>query len=103
MVSYAISQRTQEIGIRVALGARPAQVLRQVLLGGMAHVSMGIAAGLLGVLGDRSIADIAIRRQFPRSRYLRFRRDRGDHRGIAGQLPARRAATIDPMQALRSE
>src|SRR5437764_15161972 len=48
MVSYAVSQRTPEIAIRAALGARPAQVLKEVLLAGMALVSIGVAAGVLG-------------------------------------------------------
>jgi predicted permease len=105
MVSYAVSQRTQEIGIRVALGARPAQVLRQVLFGGMAQVSMGIAAGLLGAFWGTDLL-----------RALLFgvsSRDPVIYASVvtgviivgllANFLPARRAATIDPMQALRSE
>jgi len=105
MVSYAVSQRTQEIGIRVALGARPAQVLRQVLLGGMTHVSIGVAAGLLGALWGTDLL-----------RTLLFgvsSRDPVIYASVvigviivgllANFLPARRAATIDPMQALRSE
>src|SRR5436309_3574977 len=44
-----------EIGIRMALGARPSQVLTQVLLGGMPLVSMGVAAGVLGALWATSL------------------------------------------------
>jgi putative ABC transport system permease protein len=101
MVSYAVRQRTQEIGIRIALGAPPAQVLRQVLLGGMAHVSMGIAAGLLGAFWGTDLF-----------RTLLFgvsSRDPVIYASVvigviivgllANFLPARRAATIDPMQA----
>ena len=55
VVSYAVGQRKQEIGIRMALGARPSQVLTQVLLGGMPLVSMGVAAGVLGALWATSL------------------------------------------------
>src|SRR5262249_53501590 len=47
VVSYAVSQRTQEIGIRMALGARPEQVLGQALRGGMSLVSIGVIVGLV--------------------------------------------------------
>ena len=49
-ISYIVTQRTQEIGIRMALGARPAQVLGQVLLGGMALIWIGVTAGLVSTL-----------------------------------------------------
>jgi putative ABC transport system permease protein len=47
VLSYAVSQRSREIAIRVALGARPMQVLTQMLLHGMGLVSIGVAAGLI--------------------------------------------------------
>ena len=105
VVSYAVSQRTQEIGIRVALGARPSQVLTQVLLGGIALVSMGVAAVVVGALWATSLL-----------RTLLFgvsSRDPVIYGSVvmvmigvgllANFLPARRAATVDPVQALRSE
>ena len=54
-ISYAVSQRTQEIGIRMALGAEPGQVLRKVLLGGMAVASVGVAAGMAGALSTATL------------------------------------------------
>jgi ABC-type antimicrobial peptide transport system permease subunit len=47
IVSHSVSERTQEIGIRVALGAQPWQVLQHVLLSGMSIVTIGVAAGLV--------------------------------------------------------
>jgi putative ABC transport system permease protein len=105
MVSYAVSQRTREIGIRVALGARPSQVLRQVLLGGMALVSIGVALGLLGALWATRLL-----------RTLLFgvsSRDPVIYAAVvigvigvgllANFVPARRAAAVDPMRALHFE
>src|SRR6516225_6197952 len=50
VVSFAVSQRTHEIGIRMALGARLEQVLPNVLAGGMTRVFLGTALGLVGAL-----------------------------------------------------
>src|SRR5262249_38709201 len=47
-VSFAVSQRTPEIGIRLAIGARPAQVLTQTLFAGMTPVLIGAVVGVLG-------------------------------------------------------
>ena len=48
VLSYSVAQRTQEIGVRMAIGAERAQILRLVLRGGMARALPGIAIGLLG-------------------------------------------------------
>ncbi len=105
MVSYAVSERTQEIGIRMALGAQPVQVLRQVLLGGMAHVSMRIAAGLLGAFWGTDLLRTLLFGVSSRDPVIYASAVIGVIIvGLpANFLPARHAATIDPMQALRSE
>jgi hypothetical protein len=105
VVSYAVNQRTREIGIRMALGARPGQVMRGVLTGGMMFVMGGAAAGL-------AVMWMAVRVM----RELLFGIDGKDPiiygavvAGIAAVgfcanwFPARRAATVDPMRALHAE
>ena len=105
VVSYAVSQRTQEIGIRMALGAQPGQVLRQTLLSGMLLVSIGIAIGLAGALAALRLLQT-----------LLFGVSSTDPLvyGIvvvgvalvgllANFVPARRAASVEPMRALRFE
>src|SRR5204863_9470322 len=51
VLSYSVSQRTQEVGIRIALGATPLQVLGLVLKQGMALVAVGVGIGLAGSFG----------------------------------------------------
>jgi ABC-type antimicrobial peptide transport system permease subunit len=100
-----VAQRTQEIGVRMAVGATPVDVLRFIALQAGYPVSAGLAAGLLGAeaavrymgsllygvrptdprtLGIVSIALIVVA-------------------GLATLLPARRAARVDPLAALRTE
>ncbi|MGH9938217.1 MAG: FtsX-like permease family protein, partial [Blastocatellia bacterium] len=50
VISYSVTQRTQEVGIRMALGARPGDVVRLILKQGMALTLVGVAAGVLGAL-----------------------------------------------------
>jgi putative ABC transport system permease protein len=105
IVSYAVSQRTQEVGIRVALGARPVQVLRQVLLGGMKLISIGVAAGLIGALWTTSLLSTLLFGVSSRDPVIYAAVVIGVTAVglLANFLPARRAATLDPVQALRSE
>ncbi|HWN38031.1 MAG TPA: ABC transporter permease [Gammaproteobacteria bacterium] len=105
VVAYAVSQRTREIGIRMALGAGRRAVVRMVLEGSMKVVALGLAIGLIlalgagraaeAFLGDVSFADPIALVAGPLVMSACAL--------VASWLPARRAARIDPMKALREE
>ena len=105
ITSYSVARRTNEIGLRMALGADRSQVLRLVLRGAFAQVLLGLAIGIpIALLGSRLVADqlFQVRIYDPLSltlgvAVLSFAA------AIAGFIPARRAAGIEPMQALRTE
>ena len=105
VISYSVGRRTREVGIRLALGAAPADVLRMVLAEGLAVVGLGLALGLVGAfLATRSLSSLL----FEVSRL-----DAGSWAGVAALLllaglaaswlPARRATRVDPVSALRAE
>jgi predicted permease len=105
VISYSVSQRTREIGVRVALGAAPVAMQRQILAQTMTLAAIGLVIGLpvawaaakaiqgllFGVVSSDPvtfggvIAVIAV------------------VAGLAGYVPARRASRVDPVLALRSE
>ena len=105
VMSYTVSRRTREIGIRMALGAATGNVLRLVLKEGMSLVGSGVAVGLIvaaavtrllasflyGVSPLDAATFIAIPMVLALVAFL------------ASYLPARRAAKVDPMIALRYE
>jgi predicted permease len=105
VVSYAASQRTQEIGIRVALGAKPRDVARLVIGQGFVPVVMGLAAGLASaaVLG-RLIANLlfGISPTDPLT-FVSVPLVLLAVAMIACYLPARRATRVDPIVALRQD
>jgi predicted permease len=106
LVAYSVSRRTREIGLRMAIGANPADVLRMILRQGFHLGVAGVLVGLIiGILACRAITSIM---------FFSF-----GHVGIlpflavslllvlttmaAAYLPARRASRIDPLRALREE
>ncbi|MBX7185534.1 MAG: ABC transporter permease [Vicinamibacteria bacterium] len=105
VMSYAVAQRAREIGIRMALGARPASVMRMVLGNAATLILSGIALGLAGALVlSRTLSG------------LLFNLSPTDPTTLGGVailltavalvasfLPARQATRVDPLQTLRSE
>ena len=104
VVSYGVATRTNEFGIRMALGARARDVVRMVLSGMFWNVGAGLLAGVLSVPGLRQGRVTVGDRELARSADPR-RRDRLllAVAVMACLAPARRAASIDPMDALRLE
>ena len=105
VASYSVSQRTREIGVRMALGAQPSSVLRLVLGHGMVLVGIGLAVGLVAAFAAAGfMPDLAAERRAARSGDVR-RHGRAARRValVASYVPARRATRIDPLIALRTE
>ncbi len=104
-MAYAVTQRTPEIGVRMALGARRADVLRMVLGFGFRITLIGVAIGLAGALAlSRLLGSLLF--ETSAISPLIFSLATGALVGIAllaSLVPARRAASIDPMRALRAE
>jgi len=104
VISYSVTQRTQEIGIRMALGATQAQVQRNVIGRALRLVCIGIVAG--------SVASLLVARGIAALLFATAPTDLLTFAGtilllgavafLAGYLPARRASRINPMAALRS-
>jgi putative ABC transport system permease protein len=105
LVAYDVGRRTREIGIRMALGARRADVLSLVLRQGMALAAMGIGLGLVGAFAlCRALAGILFGVTPVDPPSFAVATLAMGAVALAGCLvPARRAARVDPMVAMRSE
>jgi ABC-type antimicrobial peptide transport system permease subunit len=105
IMAYTVSRRTNEIGIRMALGARPGVVLGMVLLEASKLVAIGIVAGTCAALGmGRLIASMlyGLKSWDPATLFFSGALLIGVAMA-ASWIPARRAAGVDPMRALRHE
>jgi len=105
VTAYFVNQRTQEIGIRVALGAAPRDVIRLVLGQGVRLAACGVAAGLIGALGitrsiDRLLYGISARDPLT---FVTLAAVLTAIALLACYVPARRATRVDPIVALRYE
>ena len=105
VIAYIAAQRTREIGIRMALGARPADVLRMVLAQGLALTGAGIAFGIVGAWGATRVVRALLYETSPTDSFTfaAVVALLGAAALLACWVPARRAMRADPIAALRCE
>jgi putative ABC transport system permease protein len=105
VLSYAVSQRRREIGIRLALGAQPGELKRMFVRHGLVLAAIGVAIGLAAAAGlTRLMSSLlfGIKPLDPLT-YAAGALLLGLAAALASYLPARRAAAVDPVEALKSE
>jgi putative ABC transport system permease protein len=105
VIAYTASQRTHEIGLRMALGARRRDIARMVVVQGMTPALAGLGLGLLGSLGITPLISSLLYGVEPTDPVTLFGAVivLATAALLAGLLPARRASRVDPMIALRCE
>ena len=104
-MSFSVSRRTREVGIRLALGAQAGNVVRMIFGQGLAQLAVGMTFGLALALGIARLLKVVLFQVQPRDPMI--------FGGVAAVLlavgllacfvPARRATAIDPLLALRSD
>jgi putative ABC transport system permease protein len=105
IMALMVSQRVREIGIRIALGARPSSILQMVLGQGMLLAVLGIGIGIAGAVALTGLVK-SLLFEVPPTDVLTFSgvgMTLLAAAALASYLPARRAAAVDPNEALRAE
>jgi putative ABC transport system permease protein len=105
VLSFSVSQRTQEMGVRIALGATGADVLRLVVRQGLTLAAVGVVIGLVGAFGAARVIQSLLYNVTATdpisfagvSLFLALMA------GLASYVPARRATAVDPIVALRNQ
>jgi putative ABC transport system permease protein len=105
LVAYTVVQRTREVGIRIALGAKPEQIVRLIVGEGLGPTAIGIGLGLILSIAATSVLasilyGVNVHDPFV---FVATAATLGFVAAIASYAPARRAASIDPVISLRSE
>jgi len=104
VTSYSASQRTHEIGIRMAIGAEPMQILRMVFRQGLLIVLIGLAVGIVAAFASaRVLKGLLVVSATDPAAYISVAAALTLVALAACYIPARRAAKVDPMVALRYE
>jgi ABC-type antimicrobial peptide transport system permease subunit len=107
LVAYSVTRQTREIGIRMAVGAAPASVLRMVLRRGMILAGIGIVVGIAASVATSGLLSGVFQGQLTAgNRVLSYALAVPTLVGItllAAYIPARRAARTDPLRALRQD
>ncbi|MGE3489609.1 MAG: ABC transporter permease [Vicinamibacterales bacterium] len=105
VIAFSVARRTREIGVRMALGARPERVMGMVMRQGFSIVAIGlVAGGLLAAAAASALEGLlyGVRPMDPVAWGLAFAA-MAAAAGLANFVPARRAMRIDPMTALRTD
>lgn len=105
VIAYSVAQGTREIGVRMALGAAPGAVVRQVIVYGLRLAVIGVALGLFAALFATSVLESYVYEVGVTDpiTFLAVALLVLAVAGVASWIPARRATRIDPMVALRTE
>jgi putative ABC transport system permease protein len=105
VISYSVSQRTKEIGIRMALGAKDREILRGVLWEGLRFTLLGLAMGCAAAfIAARSLESLLYEtKPTDATTFIVMACVLTSCALLASFVPARRASSVDPMIALRYE
>jgi putative ABC transport system permease protein len=105
VIAYGVAQRTREMGVRIALGALPLDVVRLVVGDGMLMAGAGVVAGLTGAIFLAPVLQKMLFAVEPRdpATFIAVGGMVVAVALLASWIPARRAARVDPMEALREE
>lgn len=105
VIAYSVTQRTSEIGIRMVMGARPRQIMSHVLSGGLRLVGLGLLIGLFAAAGSAHLMTSLLFSisPFNPALYAAVTALFAAIAALACLVPARRAAHIDPLLALRCD
>ena len=105
VIAYTVSQRTREIGIRLALGAQQGELKRMFVRQGLVLAGVGVAIGLGAAAGLTRFMSSLLFGISPLDppTYVAVLAAAARRGGLASYLPARRAAAVDPVQALKAE
>jgi ABC-type antimicrobial peptide transport system permease subunit len=105
VVAYSVAQRRREIGIRLALGAQPRAVARQIVRGALGLASAGALLGALSALGLTRFLETLLFGVEPTdaATFLGMAALLLAIAALASWIPARRAMKVDPVEALRTD